>query len=419
MEMLSNLRQTDGQRSLIGVSALLWSVPPNLATTSLAVLVGRQGTAFQVSLVTMSHFLALLLFAPVWGAIADVTGKHRSILLGTGVAGSACLFVLGLTEGSWARIFLRGLYAVFFAAFPPLMLTIVSEHGGLDGRGRALGNFNGWRSVGLAAGQFFAGISLAVLVYYQIYFALGVVNLAAVAVTLFVSNPVPERDVKPRLATVWREISTRLYPASDARAHLVSNGLHWMYVAVLFQSITFFGLLSLLPVYITENVGISEALMGVFLAVNPLSRTVLMVVFGTAVDRFGRKPVLSLGMLGTGVFAVVTAVATAPPTLFVRKLVMAVAFLVIAVSFSAAVIGSQTFIGDVADVGRESELMGLRTSALGLGGVVGPLLVGGLVTLSNYELAFGLMSTFAFAGTVLIVEGVVETGPDPTPAEKA
>lgn len=417
MGRLSNAVQIDRQRPVIGVSALLWSVPPNLATTSLAVLVGRQGTAFQVSLVTMSHFLALLMFAPVWGAIADVTGKHRSLLVGAGVVGSGCLFVLGLTEGTWSWIFLRGLYAVFYAAFPPLMLTIVSEHGGLEGRGRTLGNFNGWRSVGLAAGQFFAGISLVVLTYYQIYFALAVVNLAAVAATLFVTNPVPKRDGKPRLATVWSEISTRLYPARGARSHLVSNGLHWMYVAVLFQSITFFGLLSLLPVYMTANVGISETLMGVFLAINPLSRTVLMVVFGAAVDRFGRKSVLGLGMVGTGLFAVVTALATTPPSLFVRQLIMGAAFLVIAVSFSATVIGSQTFIGDVASIGRESELMGLRTSALGLGGVAGPLLVGGLVTLLNYELAFALLSTFSFAGTVLIVEGVVETGPDATPAE--
>lgn len=403
------------QRLLIGISALLWSVPPNLATTSLAVFVGRQGTAFQVSLVTMSHFLALLLFAPVWGAIADVTGKHRPLLAVTGVLAASSLALLGFVDGPWQQILVRGVYATFFAAFPPLMLTMVSERGGLDGRGRALGNFNSWRSVGLAAGQFFAGISLVVLAYVEIYFALAAVNLAAVAVTLFVTSPVPSPDVKPRLATLVSNISARLYPARGSRVHLVSHGLHWVYLAVIFQGITFFGLLSLLPVYITAELGISETLMGVFLAINPLSRTALMVVFGYAVDRFGRKPVLSLGMVGTGLFALVTAVATMPASLLVRQVVIGAAFVVIAVSFSAAVIGSQTFIGDVAPVGRESELMGLRTSALGLGGVAGPLLVGGLVLLSNYEVAFVVMSVFSFVGTAMITRGAVE----PRPGENA
>lgn len=410
MGRTSQSLRSSHQGSVIGVSALLWSLPTNLATTTLAVFVGRHGTAFEVSLVTMSHFLALLVFAPVWGAVADATGEHRRMLAVAGVMASLSLFVLGLTDGVWLPILLRGVYAVFFAAFPPLMLTIVSEQGGIGGRGRALGSFNSWRSVGFAAGQFFAGIALVALTYLEIYFALGVVSLAATAVTLFVTNPVPDRDRDLRPAGVWSEISTRLFPARGDRSHLTSHGLHWVYAAVVLQSITFLGLLSLLPVYLTAEVGIAETLMGAFLAINPMSRTVLMVVFGVAVERFGRKSVLSFGMAGTGLFAVTLAGATIPDSLFVRQLVVGAGFVVIAVSFSAVVIGSQTFIGDVASVGRESELMGFRSTALGVGGVVGPVLLGSLVTVTNYDLAFVVLSAFSIVGMLLVVRGVVETG---------
>jgi hypothetical protein len=47
------------------------------------------------------------------------------------------------------------------------MLTIVSEREGLEGRGRAHGNFTRWRSVGLATEQFFAGLSLVALAYVE------------------------------------------------------------------------------------------------------------------------------------------------------------------------------------------------------------------------------------------------------------
>ncbi|MFC6976896.1 MFS transporter [Halomicroarcula sp. GCM10025709] len=172
---------------------------------------------------------------------------------------------------------------------------------------------------------------------------------------------------------------------------------------------TFFGLLSLLPVYLTDEVGVSETLMGFFLGLNPLSRIALMLVFGAAVERYGRKLILALGLLGTGVFAVVLAAATVPPPGVLRLVVVGVGFGIIAVSFSAAVIGSQTFIGDVAAVDRESELMGVRSTAMGVGGVIGPLLVGGLVTLLTYDIAFVLLSGFSFAGTALVVVGVSET----------
>jgi MFS family permease len=404
----SSIRSTH-QGSIIGISALLWSIPTNLATTTLAVFVGRQGTAFQVSLVTMSHFLALLLFAPAWGVVADITGKHREVLVGAGVIASGMLFVLGLTDGVWSPILLRGLYAVFFAAFPPLLLTIVSERDGAQDRGRSLGRFNSWRSVGFAMGQFFAGLSLVLLAYVEIYVLLGIVNLAATAVTWFVVNPTSDRSGELRPDLVWSEFLNRLYPRQGNRSHLTSHGLHWVYLAVGLQAITFFGLLSLLPVYLTEKVNISETLMGAFLAFNPLSRIVLMIGFGAAVGRFGRKSVLGLGLAGTGVFALVLTVATVPDSPLARKLVVGAGFSVIAVSFSAAVIGSQTFIGDVASVDRESELMGFRSTALGVGGVLGPLLVGSLVTLLNYDMAFVILSTFSFAGTALVAAGVSET----------
>lgn len=403
-------RRSVHQGSIIGVSALLWSIPTNLATTTLAFFVGQQGTAFQVSLVTMSHFLALLLFAPAWGVIADLTGKHREILVGAGIISSAMLFVLGFTDGVWSPILLRGLYAVFFAAFPPLMLTVVSERDESQGRGRALGVFNSWRSVGFALGQFFAGLSLTLLVYLEIYVILGVVNLAATAVTWFIINPVPTRDADLRPSLLWSKFVGRLYPARGDRSHLTTHGLHWMYVAVCLQGLTFFGLLSLLPVYLTGAVDISETLMGMLLGFNPLSRIMLMLIFGVVVERLGRKPVLGMGLAGTGVFALVLTAATIPDSPLTRKLVVGVGFAVIAVSFSATIIGSQTFIGDVASLDRESELMGFRSTASGVGGVLGPLLVGSLVTLFNYDLAFVVLSSFSFVGTVLVVAGVSETG---------
>jgi MFS family permease len=390
------------QRGVRWSIAVLWSLPVNLATTSLAVLVCRYGTPFEVGMVTTAHFVGLLVFAPLWGAVADVTGRRRAVLVATGALATTALATLAVVRGTWAPIALRGTYAAFFASFPAVMLAIVSEQGGAGGRGRALGEFNSFRSVGFAAGQLGAGVLLGLASWTGIFLVLAAVNALGTLAAVFVVDPAAGTGETPTLRRVLREARDRLLPAAGDRAHLTENGLHWIYVAVLLQALTFMGILSLAPVYLTDEVGVSELVMGAFLALNPASRTLLMYVFGRVVDATGRKPVLTAGMVGTAAFAVVLGVATAPASLLGRQLVTGLAFVVIAVAYSAAIIGSQSFIGDVADVDRESELMGLHSTALGLGGILGPAVLGVLVGLAGYTAAFAALGAFSLAGVLAV-----------------
>ncbi|MFB6218688.1 MAG: MFS transporter [Halobacteriaceae archaeon] len=395
------------QRAVVWSMAVFWSVPVNLATTSLAVLIGRTGTAFEVGMVTTAHFLGLLVFAPLWGAVADITGRRRGVLVATGVLGTATLAVLAGVRGVWGPITLRGLYAAFFAAFPAVMLAVVSEQGGDAGRGRALGEFNSLRSVGFAAGQLGAGVLLGLASWTEIFVVLAAVNGLGTVAAVFVVDPADTGGTALTLRNVLAEARSRLFPAAGDRAHLTESGLHWVYVAVVCQALTFFGILSLAPVYLTGPVGVSEFVMGAFLALNPASRTFGMYAFGWAVDAVGRTPVLAGGLVATGGFAVGLAVATVPATPLGRMLVTGAAFLVIAAAYSATSIGSQSFIGDVADVERESELMGLRSTMLGVGGLVGPGVVGVLVGLVGYTAAFVAIGGVSVAG-VLAVRRAVE-----------
>ena len=124
------------QQLLIGVGAATRFASGILMGTALAVYVGRQGSAFAVSMVLTAYFLGLMVFSPVWGALADVTGRRRAVLVLSGTLATIAVLPLTVTEGVLAPIGARGLYAVFAAGFAPVMLTIVSAHGGESGRGR-------------------------------------------------------------------------------------------------------------------------------------------------------------------------------------------------------------------------------------------------------------------------------------------
>jgi MFS family permease len=167
--------------------------------------------------------------------------------------------------------------------------------------------------------------------------------------------------------------------------------------------------MALMAPFLVSVVGVTQLLMGVLLAFNHGSQVVFMYALGVVADRVGRKPLVVVGMVGSAIFAVMAAGLTVAPPGPLRLGFGVATFVVLGGSFSAMTIGGLAFISDVAPADRESELMGIRETAKGVGGVVGPAAVGGLATLTSYELAFAAASLVGFLAAGLVAWGLVET----------
>lgn len=385
-----------------------------LMGTALGFYIGESGGSdLAAALVYTAYFAGMMLFAPVWGAVADVTGRRRTVLVATGLGATLAVLPLVAVDveagGIWASVGLRGVYASFAAAFPPVMLTVVSAAGGESGRGRAVGFFNSARALGFTGGQLTAGALLGLLIPDSLFLVIAALSLVSTVAVAFLVDSAPKPDVDPTLAEVVSEVRHRLLPAVDERAHLRTNGLQWLYVALALRNMSVLGVMSLMPVYLPQSLGLSEFLMGVLLALNPGGQAVFMLVFGRVADVTGRKRLITLGMAGSTLFALVAAAATLPATPVGRFAVGIVAFVLIAASFSAMTTGALAFIGDVAPPNRESELMGLRTTAKGVGGVLGPVLVGGLALVVSKEVAFVVGAVPGVLATVLVGVTLVES----------
>jgi MFS family permease len=400
-----------------------------LMGTVMAVYVSRVGSEFAVSMVLTAYFTGTMLFAPIWGAVADVTGRRRAVMILTGGLATLAVIPLSLVESGWmpaalrplvdpvwAPIALRGLYAVFAGGFVPVMLTVVSARGGETGRGRSIGFFNSARAVGFAGGQLAAGVLLGLLLPSGVYLVIAGISFVATVAAVFVHDPTEDPDRDPTVEELLGEVRRRLLPAVEDRAHLRSHGLRWLYVALALRNMTVLGVMSLMPPFLLGRIGVTEALMGVVLALNPASQSVFMYLFGRIADSAGRKPLIVLGMAGSGVFALVAAGAALPASGAVRVGVVILAFLLIGAAFSAMTTGAIAFIGDVAPADRESELMGLRSTAKGVGGVTGPPVFGAVATVATIQTAFAAGSILAFAATLLASGALVESRGDDRPA---
>lgn len=401
------------QKGALATAAAANKTATILMGTAMAVYVGRRGSPFAVGLVFTVFWFGSMTFSPVWGAVADVTGRRRDVLFATAVLATLTALPLVVVRGVWGQLAFRGVFAVFAAGFLPVILAIVSERGGSTSRGRELGFFNTARAVGLTAGQLSAGVLLGLLAPPELFLVVaGVAGTVSIAAIL-VDDPTPSPATDPTPDELLAEVRRRLLPAAGER-DLSTHGLRWLYLGVLLRNATVLGIGSLLPVYLVSRLGTSEFLMGVILAVNPGAQMVFMYLLGLAADRLGRKPLIVVGLAGSGLHGLVMAGAVLPGSLPARAGIAAIAFLILAASWSALFTGSVAFIGDIAAADRESELMGLRETARGLGGVIGPTLFGLIATFAGYPLTFAGGSLLALVAAAVAAVGLVESHPGGT-----
>ncbi|MFC7189009.1 MFS transporter [Halocatena marina] len=174
---------------------------------------------------------------------------------------------------------------------------------------------------------------------------------------------------------------------------------------------TVLGVGGLLPIYLVARVGVSTFLMGALLTINPICQVVFMYVLGRVSDIMGRKPLIVGGAFGSGLYAAVLSMATVPTSIVGRVAVVAIGFLLLAGGFSALMTGTIAFIGDIAPEERESELIGFRQTARGLGGAIGPSVLGAIATVMSYSVAFAVGSLLSFVAAAIVAYHLIESHP--------
>jgi MFS family permease len=156
--------------------------------------------------------------------------------------------------------------------------------------------------------------------------------------------------------------------------------------------------LTLLPLYAGEELGLSEARIGLVLAVGAIMTLAVVNVGGWLLDRIGRVPVLIAGLLATAAAIAAHGAVTTLPGL----LIVSVAF-----GVSAGIMGSAppTLAGDLSTPGAEGASVGLYRMAGDIGLVLGPLALGALADrdafVGGFQFSAGLLVVAAAAAVVI------------------
>lgn len=127
---------------------------------------------------------------------------------------------------------------------------------------------------------------------------------------------------------------------------------------------------------------------GLFVAVYALMQFLFAPVLGSLSDQFGRRPVILLSLLGSGIDYLVLGFAPTIAWLFVGRVISGVT----AANFTAVT----AYIADVSPPEKRAQNFGLLGAAFGLGFIVGPV-IGGLLGQYGLRIPF-----FVVAGITLI-----------------
>lgn len=401
---------TDGlagrRKLLIGASGAAHAASGGMLATALVVYVGRTGSPFAVSTLATAFFVSSMVFSPFWGAVGDLLGRRQSLLLALSALTSLVTFGFLLVDGVWGYVGFRGLRAAFAVAFGPLLLSIVRSLVGQAHRGRSVGFVSSTAAAGDVVAQLSVGVLLGLLGPSSLFLVIGSLSLLTTVLLVFLDEPRSSADTTPSLRELAANARDRLLPDAAERARIHRSGLTWLYVGIAVRHVAVQGIGALIPIYLVARLGLPAAVMGATLAVAPATQIAVVPLVGRLADRGERKRLVVGGMLLSGLYTLLVAGASLPGRLPVRVAVSAVGFVTIATGFSAMDIGAISIIGDTVPASRESAFVGLRATAAGAGGVLGPPIVGVAATVVGFEAAFAAASTFAFAAAALVAARV-------------
>ncbi|RPI86653.1 MAG: MFS transporter [Chloroflexi bacterium] len=152
--------------------------------------------------------------------------------------------------------------------------------------------------------------------------------------------------------------------------------------------------LPVMPFYI-ESLGAGGRELGWLMATYSLMQLICAPLWGMLSDRIGRKPVLTVGVLGYAITLLIFGLSTQFWMLFVARSLSGILS-------SATMPTAMAYIGENSPEGERSKGMGQLGAAMGVGVIIGPLL-GGILSENSLSLPFFAGSAIAFLAFLLVI----------------
>lgn len=332
-------------------------------------------------------------FAFAGGALVERFGE-RAVLAAGLVIVAVGTGLAGLAESFPVFLALRAAGGIGSAMFTVAALSLLLRTAPPTERGRATATYQGGFILGgiagPAAGGFLTEVSprLPFFLYAGFLLVAGAVALTRLRTPASPLPAAPPAPVAPEADQAGGTEPTAAVPTAGAptgglREALRSRAYLAALVANLGVGWMLFGVRnSLVPLYVTEELGKTAAWAGAGLLAGSLAQAVGLLRAGRLSDTWGRRPALVLG-------AAVTTAATATLALPAHTAVFLLAMATVGLGASLLSSVPAALVGDVSPR-RGGRVVAVFSMVADLGAVSGPLVAGWLTDAFSFQVAFAV-----------------------------
>ncbi|TQN37424.1 putative MFS family arabinose efflux permease [Blastococcus colisei] len=321
------------------------------------------------------------------GTLVERFGERVVLTAGLGIV-AVTTGLAGLASNFPVFLALRAAGGVGSAMFTVSALSLLLRVAPPSHRGRAAATWQGGFILGGIAGPAAGGLlaelspRLPFFLYAGFLLVAGAVGLALLRTAPTATDPGevpvqsgPDLDAGPvSLRTAFR---SRVYIAA-----LIANlGVGWVLFGVRN---------SLVPLYVTEELGRTVAWAGAGLLAGSLAQAIALLGSGRLVDGWGRRPSL---ILGSTIATASMAILVLPPA--IGAFLFSMALFGVAASLLAS--APAALVGDVSPA-RGGRVVAVFQMSADLGAVAGPLVAGWLTDVASFQVAFAVSAVVLGAG---------------------
>lgn len=166
-----------------------------------------------------------------------------------------------------------------------------------------------------------------------------------------------------------------------------------IFITIFIDLVGFGVAIPVLPEYARNEFGASPFVIGWLIASYSIMQFISTPFLGQLSDRYGRRPILFISLLGTSAAALITGLSNTLPLLFFGRIFDGIT--------GGNISTAQAYIADVTTKENRAKGMGLIGAAFGLGFIFGPA-IGGILSKFGSHTPFFFVSALAFINAILL-----------------
>ena len=390
-------RQTRNVTMFLAASIALVMTGYGIVMPVFARRLGDFGSGVEaLGFMTMGFALAQFVLAPIMGSIADRIGRRPLVLIALGGFAVTNLgFIFAPNTGT--LIGLRCLQGGVTAGMLPAAQAMVGDITPNSRRAQGIGMLMGGYGFGFVLGPVIGGLLYDTWGFIAPFAA----SAAMAAIALVFAQVMIQETLTPALR---HRIQFSSSQASEKESIIASlpRPLYIFGALLLINFILIFAFAFIQPelvFYAYDELAFTTIQFGFLVGIYGLAMVLGQVVLGGLSDKYGRKPVITIGLLTMSLFFL--------GLMFFNQ--FAILFIVAAVGGLGNAIATAATSAHVLDITAEqsrSRVMGIRGSFAALGGALGPLLVVVISPHVTPQIVF-MIGAIAVAATALLALAVL------------